>query len=1109
MNIHNINTIARYEVKLLRRSWLFRIFAILVLLILTLTQLGNLSTFLGRYMETWKYLGVSSLAPFFTIYLYSVAQSVIVVFLAGSFLKRDKKLDTAEVIYVRPMSNADYIAGKVWGIVRVFMGLNLIPLAVAMFITLVLSRSPFNLYPYVFYLLTISLPSLLFVLGLSFTVMCLLKNQAVTFIVMLGITGTVFFYLPDKLYGIFDFFGVNIPAIFSDVTGLAHTGLFLWQRAIYLLLGVGLICLTIVLVKRLPHRPWKTRLLALLSVLILAGGCGMGWFYLRHFKQLAQERSRYVALFNQYAVYPKVNVYSHELTVAREGERLEAAGKLVVKNMNDTAIGRLIFYLNPGLQVQEVTEAEGKALVFGREEQIMWVDTILAPGQELVLRIKYEGEVEENICYTDIEDKDYFAQPESSTFKFRYGKRYAYLDDRFTLLTPECLWYPVSEPPVYPARPYHVKRDFTYFTLTVKKQPGETVISQGTPRETDTDVVFENRMPLPGISLTMGDYEKKAITVDSTVYEIYNFRGHDFYSRYFTELSDTLPALIRDLRNEIEVTENKSYPFGKFCMVETPLSFTGYVRNWKGYTEQVMPEIVFVPERGLQTPADFRASHVRMKEWKRRDEVVEEIDIQVRMLRNYIQGTFVLETASDESQWSESPDVNKLNVAAMFYAFTGFFYSPDYPVIDVALNLFQTKPQPSRPFWFIHTSLGDAQRANMYLQDKSFETALSDRSLKPQVLYEMLKLKSSFWKNYMLAQVPSKEFETFLQEFREKHNFEIIDFGLFEKAVFAEFGIELKDFMQKWYTEDSPACVQLRNVDANKVVLDDYTKYQVRFKAYNGSDADAVITVKVESGGRRFGPGNRRGAGEEDNTHCYILPPRSARDIRLINDERPGRVTINTTVSANLPNEYVYHFSKVDNEIADTTQGSLSMDTLLFMPDSRDIIVDNEDPGFRIVEPEHKRKLKDYFRKEEKDKYKIFRPYRFPARWTAVVNNTCYGVPVNSAFYKKRGTGVNRIEWKAELPRESMYEIFVWNPRFEIWWFGGERYRREQNQTYTISYDQETETASADFAQGENGWLSLGTFYLPKGEITVSLSDNVTGQFVVADAVKFSMLKGH
>ena len=54
--------------------------------------------------------------PFVNIYLFNIAQSVIAIFLAGSFLKRDKKLDTAEVIYVRPMSNADYIIGKTWGL---------------------------------------------------------------------------------------------------------------------------------------------------------------------------------------------------------------------------------------------------------------------------------------------------------------------------------------------------------------------------------------------------------------------------------------------------------------------------------------------------------------------------------------------------------------------------------------------------------------------------------------------------------------------------------------------------------------------------------------------------------------------------------------------------------------------------------------------------------------------------------------------------------------------------------------------------------------------------------------------------------------------------------
>ena len=195
MNLNHINVIARYEVKLVKRSWLFRIFAILALLFISAIMLGYQTGIVNRMDNLWPRIAVSSLMPFCNTYFYNIAQSVIVVFLAGSFLKRDKKLDTAEVIYVRPMSNADYIVGKTWGIVKVFITLNIITLLFTAFLNILINKSPFDLFPYLFYLLTISVPSLLFVLGLSFTAMCILKNQAVTFIVMLGIIGTVFFYV--------------------------------------------------------------------------------------------------------------------------------------------------------------------------------------------------------------------------------------------------------------------------------------------------------------------------------------------------------------------------------------------------------------------------------------------------------------------------------------------------------------------------------------------------------------------------------------------------------------------------------------------------------------------------------------------------------------------------------------------------------------------------------------------------------------------------------------------------------------------------------------------------------------------------------------------------
>lgn len=1112
MNIHNINIIARYEVKLLRRSWLFRVFALLTLLILTFVELANLTPTFWKYMETWYTSGVTSMLPFYTIYLYNIAQSVIVIFLAGSFLKRDKKLDTAEVIYVRPMSNADYIIGKVWGIVRVFISLNAIMLLITAFFNLVINQSPFSIFPYIFYLLTISLPSLLFILGLSFTMMCLLKNQAVTFIVMLGIVGTVFFYLQEDLYGLFDFFGVNIPAIFSDVTGHANLGLFLLQRSVYMLMAIGLICFTITLVKRLPHRPWKTVLLNIVGAfLVLSGGCA-GLLYTLHFKNISNVRNSYISAYDKYESAEKVNMVSNDITITQQNGQLQAESRIKVINKNRQEVKELVLYLNPALKITSA-ESDGVTLTFSRDQQVIVINKPLPSDSTLTFTLKYDGTINENVCYADIEEKDFLANPFSSTaFKYRYGKRYAYVSNKFTLLTPECLWYPVTIPPVNPKVPYAIGRNFTAYSLTVTCPEDKTVVSQGQMSREGDKTTFKNKTLLPGISLTIADYEKKSITVDDTDYELYYFKGHDFFTKYFDQIADTLPAVIRDIRNDLEIAKNKRYPFRKFVMAETPITFAGYTRNWKGYTEAVMPEIVFIPERGMNTRSDFRAATHRTKDWRNTpDELMEDKDVQTSMLKEYFKNTFV--TESDPAmRRNESPEVNKLNIGTMFFGFTCFISSEKYPVIDVAVNtMLNTTTENRMRMFFGGNAIDDGQKANLYLADKSFKAATEDRVIKPQVFYEMLKLKSNQLKNFITAQVPVEEFKVFMNEFYGTHPFEEIPANEFIRLFNERFGIDLEIFLNEWYHTAKTPTIVLRNVDANKVQVEDFTKYQIRFKVYNASDIDAVITVKTEDAGNGGGRGGfsmvRMGGGSRnttDNSKNYIIPGKTAREVKIINDERPARLVVNTNISHNLPNEFTFSFSKIDNEISDSTSGIFQIDTSFFAPNPYEIIVDNEDPGFRTIEANTKHRLKDLFKTEEEDKYKGFRPWRFPSKWTAVINNTCYGTSVNSAVHKAKGKGGNQVEWSVTIPKATYYEVAVWNPKFETWGRGRRGNNRERTQTYVVKYDQEEETVTIDLGPEENGWVPLGNFYLPEGKVTVSLSDKVSGDFVVADAVKFT-----
>lgn len=170
--------------------------------------------------------------------------------------------------------------------------------------------------------------------------------------------------------------------------------------------------------------------------------------------------------------------------------------------------------------------------------------------------------------------------------------------------------------------------------------------------------------------------------------------------------------------------------------------------------------------------------------------------------------------------------------------------------------------------------------------------------------------------------------------------------------------------------------------------------------------------------------------------------------------------------------------------------------------------MDNEDPGFRTVTANTRTKLKDLFKKEEEDKYRNFYPWWVPSKWTAVAGDFCYGETINSAVCKRKGSGVNYVEWSAEMPRDGYYEVSIWNPKQQQMFFGGGRRRgnrEERNQTYTLLFGDEKENITLDLLQEDAGWVSVGNFYIPKGTAKIVLTDKVAGNYVIADAVKFTL----
>ena len=244
-SFYQINSIAYYETKTLLRSWFFRIFALIAIVVLLFFNIVTLIKW-GGGAGIWSIKAIPSIIPYVNLMLLNVVQAVIAIFLASDFLKRDKKLDTTDVIYVRPMTNREYVFGKTLGNLLVFFILDIIVLAMTMVFNMVIKNIEINFISYLYYFLIISIPTLIFIMGFSFLLMSLIKNQAVTFLVLLIYIAVSLFYLGDKFYHLFDYIAYRIPLTFSDFVGFGNLKEILVLRGMYISLGISFIFFTIV-----------------------------------------------------------------------------------------------------------------------------------------------------------------------------------------------------------------------------------------------------------------------------------------------------------------------------------------------------------------------------------------------------------------------------------------------------------------------------------------------------------------------------------------------------------------------------------------------------------------------------------------------------------------------------------------------------------------------------------------------------------------------------------------------------------------------------------------------------------------------------------------------
>ncbi len=1121
ISLYNIRVVAKIETRTLFRSWFYRIFSAI-----SIVFLGFFSfAMLARVVNTpWVMHAISSTIPYVPILFLNSVQAVIAVFLASDFLKRDKKLDTTDVVYMRSMTNGDYVLGKTAGILFVFLCLNLAIMIVTLILQLTLSDVPVDWMSYLIYPLVISLPTLIFVLGLSFLFMALVPNQAVTFILLLGYIALTLFYLGGRADHLFDYMSYQIPMIYSGFTGFSDLRRLLLHRGIYLFLGFSFIFLTILRLKRLPQSRTLTVVARILAVFFFAAGIILGSIYLDEISSGKALRAKMAQIGIRPTEGRTLSTTNCRIALDHKGTAFSASASITAVNTCGDPAAEYIYRLNPGLEVDAVSGGKGP-IKFKRDLHMLYLEPSvpLAPGESDSFSIEYHGTIDEEACYIDIEEETrHQASRMQEAEMMNLGKRYSFVYPQYLLLTPETLWYPVSGPGYNPEHPEIHHRDFIDFSLSVKTSPGLSAISQG---RIDTlgqgGFRFTPELPLPSLTLAAGKYEFRSITVDSVDYNLYFLEGHDFFSEYFSEMGDTMATIIRDLSHEVENKLGLEYPYERLDLVEVPIHFFSYRRLWSVAQETVQPQIVLLPEKGAPLQgADFRRITRGMERRRSRtNETSSPTDDQSVLFSNLIRsvlvdnsGFFRFHRDDEENPFAFSPSYN---IFPNYLTFTSDIESTRWPVLSMAMEAFFAGKieGASQPFERFITGLSPEERINLALEEKTLQEIMSDAD-KRDLAYYAIKSKGDYLFMLLEQKLGQREFNLFLSELLGENKFERIPGERFVEEVNTRFGLDFGQYMEEWYNSRQLPGFIVGNVETFKVLDGDRERYQVRMKISNPEPVNGLLKMTVR---KRQGPGGegfgRRRFGrpqdtEDDLVKFIFLDGGETREIGLVLDFQPGMAQINTLVSKNIPSviEMTFEDFELDGK-AVPFAGERTVDQPVRLLERGETIVDNEDPGFVPQQKEARSLLKRLMpgrQPNDDEKYHGMAFWRDAAKWIPTTNSKFFGRYVRSAHYTNAGSGDRKTAFNAKLTESGFYDIYYYVSKIAPpWRHPGEEQEFGSNH-FLIHHDDGMEETEIDLNGATEGWNFLGSYYLTAGETVVEMTNKSgEGRFVTADAVKW------
>ena len=1127
MRLPMILVVARAEIRSNRRRVLYWLYAILAILV-------GVATFAQFTFLHGSFSGMSAtIAAVGPRYLIAqTGLNLLLVFLAGiTFLAfdvraRDERDRMVEVLDSRPLSNGEFMTGKVTGLVFVAW-LPLLVIAflyesfgvVANMLGLPVGDAvePISLLGYLFQTLAALFLWCSMIVLLAVTVRYRILIALIS-LALIALQVWILFNVPlhlqhwISLVPSFVIASDILPRFMAEGDGM--------RTLAHLILAVGLLCLATTLHPRRDDGS-KSKMIMISLTILLASIALLGanaWRTNKQIEQLHVWRTAHEAK----QTLPRVDMTSLSGTLVFDpGNTVTMDLDLEILTPAGNSSSTLIFTLNPGITVSNITvngfksnwtHTDGLLEIVPREP--------IAPETSARISVQAAGEPDDNFGYLDT----YFNRMEGDLNQAQIsllGVKPSVFDSSYIGMTPGAHWLPssgtdtpISDPRTHP---------YDYFMLDLEVEvPADWLVAGPGRRHflgTEGAVAkyrFHPSSPVPHVGLLASRFIRRTMETANVEFEILLYPDHDRNFRFFEDAEVALRERLGDLFLSAQAL-GLSYPYDGLSLVETPNALRGYGGGWRMDSVQSMPGVMMLRENSFPT-SRFELRFANPEELEDREggigraklEAIEQYfendfnggNIFTGVARNFLR---FQTSAQGEGAHAVNFVLDEL-VTRLLTERTGYFSAHEFDnSINTILGLIIQNLTQGR-FDEIAAAMRRVTTHKPSVWDRALGAPLADLKLTetPRTALNALSLKSEAISRSILDGLGRKQsaalIAELLNQYRGKH-FQISDLYRIAEGLEIDLAVLLGDWLHDaalpGFLVSEVESERLRDKDGNP-------QYQTRVWVRNDENTPGLIQLRYQWG-----------SSDEpiwDVTGPKRIPPNSAIEVGIVTSTPLFQLWTQPYLALNR-NDQRLTLPRVDSEqqvVADPFVGFRSSDWQ--PPRTGDIFVDDLDAGFTIWRDQPATTATSTFLGDvDLDQGLPEYQLRFgnPRYWSRAVYYDSWGKYRRTHALISPGQGNSHADFTATLPHEGRWQLSYYlgintstdsNPQFNP----GVLLRSYLGKfEMTLVSDGKRTPIEFDGTKASFGWNELGDFQLSAGEVRLEVANVTSGTVVIADAIRW------